>query len=752
MKKELLKLQILITFFGLVILTVVLIYFQNQNIFIHINDNDALKVNYESGFYDKSIDIKFNKNLELPLGAEIYYTLNGDNPTNMSTKYKSKIRLELLEETKVYSLKAVVHYKGQYSTILEKTYILDKNIDQRYDLNVINITSDSKNLYDYQTGILVKGVTYDTNIQKGVTGFIYGNYNNRGDEWLRDSHIVMFDTSGKILLEEKIKLGISGGTSAEMDVKSFKIESILKNFKLNLYKSDEETNFSQVNNYNSFRLRSGSQDIDYGNIKSSIMSRLANESGFDGCTTTTRAVVYLNGNFYGIHDIQQNYSPSFIARKYSIEDSAKIVKYKGSEKNTFQNAQIIDYFDTDLNKEENRILLEQYVDMDNYLLYYVLNILTNNTDWPQNNFQIWKYEGIYNENNKYTDGRYRFLIYDTDLMYYSSKNEFKFFEGCYENIFVSLMDHLYRASGSTFSHVMESEYYRNKFINIVLDLLNTTFDENKILRIIEEEFNKINHEAKNSYEESFYNNFLDKIEILQEEVKLRDEELIETMEKYFDLDKKYKFSIKNDSGLIVKWNNTTLYQNEQYSNEYYYDTYIEIKAENYPGYEFDYFIINGKKYYEKEILIDDSLVKNGKLNIEVVSKKNNEELIISEISAKSDSDWIKITNISSKKVNLSNYYISDNIANLMKYNLPNIDLGPNESIIINGKDNYYSIGDYICNFNLSEYETLYLTNNDDVIDKLYVPRMSSNESYGRYDNSNEYKFFYNYNNERKVTN
>ena len=93
--------------------------------------------------------------------------------------------------------------------------------------------------------------------------------------------------------------------------------------------------------------------------------------------------------------------------------------------------------------------------MDNYLLYYAINILANNTDWPQNNFEIWKYDGPYIENNKYTDGRYRFLIYDTDLTYYSSKNEI-FFDGCDKDTFVSLMENIYRSEDSTFSNVMKS--------------------------------------------------------------------------------------------------------------------------------------------------------------------------------------------------------------------------------------------------------------------------------------------------------
>ena len=85
----------------------------------------------------------------------------------------------------------------------------------------------------------------------------------------------------------------------------------------------------------------------------------------------------------------------------------------------------------------------------------------------------------------------------------------------------------------------------------------------------------------------------------------------------------------------------------------------------------------------------------------------------------------------------------------MKYQLPEIYLNKNESIIINGEENYYSIGDYICNFKLKENEKVYLSKDNKIVDIINVPRMSEIETYGRYNNSNTYKFFMNIDNSRK---
>ena len=78
-----------------------------------------------------------------------------------------------------------------------------------------------------------------------------------------------------------------------------------------------------------------------------------------------------------------------------------------------------------------------------------------------------------------------------------------------------------------------------------------------------------------------------------------------------------------------------------------------------------------------------------------------------------------------------------------------------ESIVIDGKKNHYLIGDYICNFSISKYQTIYLTkckeknSSKEVVDKIYVPKMQLNESYGRVKNSNIWNFYENNNSKRR---
>lgn len=299
---------------------------------------------------------------------------------------------------------------------------------------------------------------------------------------------------------------------------------------------------------------------------------------------------------------------------------------------------------------------------------------------------------------------------------------------------------------------MKSKYYKDKYIMLTQDLLNTSFKEDNILNIVSEEYNKINRSYGKYYVFGEYDNFNNKISGLNEEIKKRDDTLLEDFKEYFNLEKTHKVNVKANKGIQINFTNQELYQNEEYTNEYYTDIDLRYKYKEYPGYKFSYWLVNGEKIYDEELVIESEKYKDIKeINIEAVSEYQEKEnhLLISEIYAKGDSDWIKITNTGKKDIDISNYYLSNKEDNLKKCQLPNKTLKQNESIVINGDKNYYAIGEYICNFNLKDGENVYISKDNTILEEIYIPRMSEIETYGRYDNSSSYKFFMNENNERK---
>ena len=718
-------------------------------IYYHFSDSHSLKkisnaitFSIDSGYYNDTIEIKLKKDINLPIGTKIYYTLNGNDPTKDDNEYNDKIILTKENDFSLYPLKAVAYYNDSYSLVYEHDYIIGSNLLEEMDLPIVSITSDSNNLYSYEQGIMIAGITYDENYEKNSSGYIRGNYNNRGEEWIRESNITFFDSNGNVLFEQKCGLGISGGTSASLDTKSLKLSFDIYDkyhdttkFKMDFYDPGFSSEYSLVDEYNNLRLKMGS-DIENGTIRSSIMSRLATESGFDGATTTKRAIVYLNGEFYGIADIQPTYSPSYLAKKYSLDDSEKIDKSKGGEKNLLKKYGVLEYFDLDLNIPENRDILEKYIDMDNFLLYYALEILMDNPDWPINNMEVWKYTGEYDGYNKYTDGRIRFLMYDSDWIFRSPG----YYSWSYKEVFDAIMcDNADDIHVSVFKKLMNSTYYRDKFLNIVLDLFNTSFDKNNLLDIVTQERRKVRFAFKSNYKLSTYKEFTSSIGEILSEVSEKETVLSKLFKKYFGVSKKYTANIKSGSGVEVLWNNMHLYQNESYQNEYYKNTEFVLSYKEYPGYSFKYWLVNGKEVYDDILIIDGSL---NNYSIEAIAdyKENNNHLVISEISASGSLDWIKITNTGKESVDISDYYLTDNSNYLKKYRLPNTSLESSESITIYGEKYEFVIDSYKSNLSLSVGKRLILSHNDEIIDKIVIPYMSEIESFSRFDNSGTFLF------------
>lgn len=713
--------------------------------------DEIITLNHNSGFFNDTLEIKITKNRFLPKNAQIFYTLDGNDPTKESRKYENKIELKIEEDTTIYPLKMIVFYDDSYSKIIEKTYVLDKNIQERYDLSVVSVTTDEKNLYDHETGIFVAGIT---NEEKKNSQDPEGNYDNRGEEWERDGFLTMFDREGNILLEQDIDLAVSGNSSAGNEIKSLRVSAKEnEKFQIDFYQENQISQNSMPIEYKSLRLRAGSTDTFYGNIRSSLGSILANQSNFDGCTTTKRTIVYLNGTYYGIFDMQQTYAKNYLKNKFGLEESDKIVRYKNEE--IEENTDLKSYFLADLEKKENRESLERIFDMDNYLLYFALEILMNNTDWPANNIEMWKYTGTLDENNHYTDGRYRYLLFDLDGIYYSYGDT----ETNSMDVLVDLLDekkneeykekHGDGTYGVYFRNVMQSSYYRDKFVTIVSDLLNTSFKAENVIQILEEEYNKIKKETERNTNKEILRHIESSLARMEQKITKRESEIKAAFTKYLGLKNRYTLELNGAEGIEVSWNHMHIYSKEKYKNRYYEDVKFTLNAKSYPGYEFEYWIVNGQKIEEESLAITKELIKEGKIEIDIMAKKKEANLIISEISAKSDSDWIKLTNNSEESIQLKEYYLSDDKHNLKKYNLPNKTISSGESIYIHGDKNYYAIGAYICNFNLSNGETLYLAQEEKIIDELYVPKMNKYESFGRKDNSNTLVYFYNRNQERK---
>ena len=148
-----------------------------------------------------------------------------------------------------------------------------------------------------------------------------------------------------------------------------------------------------------------------------------------------------------------------------------------------------------MTKPENYNKFLSIVDVDSYIDYYATEIYINNNDWwsgcnsssPHNNLMFWKVadSARENPNNPYADGKWRYMLFDTEwsMGIYNSEQA----SAEYDSI-------KYHAMGEpdpfndadwgrvepngdpVFRAVFKNAEFREKFTNTLLDLRNWNFD------------------------------------------------------------------------------------------------------------------------------------------------------------------------------------------------------------------------------------------------------------------------------------
>lgn len=191
------------------------------------------------------------------------------------------------------------------------------------------------------------------------------------------------------------------------------------------------------------------------------------------------------------------------------------------------------------------------------------------------------------------------------------------------------------------------------------------------------------------------------------------------------------FNINSQQGEVVLSKQGKIIQTVTYDNvpngcgyEANGDNYF-VSAVVSPGYENDAEGI--KQYQMAHLKAPTGLIINEVMN-------NNTKYLAQ--NAANYYDWIELYNNSNQSISLADYYLTNDDKRLDKYQLPDLTLGAKEYIVIMCSGNmaltnnsYYHAG-----FKISDYESLYLTSGQKIVDSVYIGDVPLNYSYGRTSN------------------
>ena len=124
------------------------------------------------------------------------------------------------------------------------------------------------------------------------------------------------------------------------------------------------------------------------------------------------AVVYLNGEYWGIHNIREKVNEEFLASNNPGVDPDEIDELEANagiiEGDNQDYINMINFIQNNsLDDPNNYLTVEQQVDINNFIDYYIAQIFYAYTDWPGNYIKFWR--------PQITGSKWKWILYDTDF-------------------------------------------------------------------------------------------------------------------------------------------------------------------------------------------------------------------------------------------------------------------------------------------------------------------------------------------------
>ena len=172
-----------------------------------------------------------------------------------------------------------------------------------------------------------------------------------------------------------------------------------------------------IDTYRSFILRNGGNDTEYLKFHDALIQHLAR--GLAIATQESRpAILYLNGEYMGIYVLQEKYSDRYFADHYDVSRHNVILINEravddGEEEDIAFYESLMAFCDRYFTDETVYDEFCGVVDIDFMIDYYAVQIYIGNAGWvPNANMSLWRVRVP--ENDAYGDGRWRWVLYDTE--------------------------------------------------------------------------------------------------------------------------------------------------------------------------------------------------------------------------------------------------------------------------------------------------------------------------------------------------
>lgn len=674
------------------------------------------KFSMPSGKYESTINVTLSSDTD---SAEIYYTKDGSIPDTNSFRYQDPIHIRYST-----SLRAVVYRDGYLpSSVITKSYLMFV----KTDLPIVAISTNPDNFFDDQIGIYVAGTN-------GISGYCTSELRNWNQDWERPVHVDFFDENGLHLIDQDAGIKIAGGCSRLYPQKSLEIVA------RNIYGDDRfhHRMFKDkpILEFKSFILRSGAQDWWRSMIRDGFLHTLVCQTMNLDYQAYRPAVVYLNGKYWGIHNIREKLNQYYMESNLGLDpenlDIIKISKYGYAQEGDIESyTEMMNYVaENDLSQEKNYAYISSVIDIENYINYQIYEIYIANRDWPGNNLKLFR--------ERTAGSKWRWLLYDLD-MGFSGNGESRYYSNTLEQATEENGPSWPNPPWSTllFRRLLENKQFREEFVQRFAIYLSSSFESEYVLSVMDSIRQQVASEIPRHKERwpkslSYADSWQELLDLIIEFAHLRPEYMIDHLQTKFNLADQVTVKIQSNisnAGLLI----ANMVKMRQISNtlNVFPDMPLSLKVQALPGYRFLYWETTGQIFDDKIEIVPDN-----PMTITLVFTKDtlqSSPIVINEVNPNSSTlfdpgDWIELYNNTEDIIDLSGWSFQDS-QDTSSFIVPaGTELAGDAYLVlcrdtIRFKEHFPYVTNYIGNFTFglnSSGESIHISNdNGDMIDSLH---------------------------------
>ena len=416
----------------------------------------AIHFSRPSGSYDHDINIKLSSSHP---NGEIYFSTDGSIPSPITgTLYTGPLHLPVNPPRTAVIRAQLVLPDGQSGPVASATYFMGLESN----LPVVSLIVDPDDLWNAETGI-------------------FANPYFTGRSWEREAEILFYEPQYGTGFQAPAGVRVHGAGSRVYEKKSLRLyfrgEYGQPDITYPLFPDSEKSIFKR------FVLHDGGQDIPAESVNATLLrnhlvGNLAREAG-SFATHSRPVLLFINGELWGIYNLRERIDDRYLRDNFQIEDADLL---SGQEHSLDVSSgdrthwdHLIEYVATNnLTDEENYAYIQTQMNLDNFVTYALIQIITANSDWPQNN-QL-KFRGR-------DTGRWHWMFWDSDYAFGLMTNS---------NIEKDMFEHILdgedvrqQQGALLLVKLLENTDFRTRFLAQLADLLNTVFAPDNVLAEID---------------------------------------------------------------------------------------------------------------------------------------------------------------------------------------------------------------------------------------------------------------------------